>query len=125
MMTFLKHNVVVVQPHGRLDEAGGQALKQALHKLSQDDRTRWMVDLSRVDFIDTAGLGSLVNGLQLAKMHQRHFVLHDPHPCVKLVLEITGLDEVFEIVDARHLAQVMSTDVSEYADAALLSQSAA
>lgn len=125
MMTFLKHNVAVVQPHGRLDEAGGQALRQALHTLSQEHRTRWMVDLSRVDFIDTAGLGALVHGLQLAKLHQRHFVLHDPHPCVQLVLEITGLDEVFEIVDARQLAQAVSPEMGAYADATLLSQSAA
>ena len=124
MMTFLKHNFVVVQPHGRLDEAGGQALKQTLHALSHDHRTRWLVDLSRVEFIDTAGLGSLVNGLQFAKTHERHFVLHDPHPCVKLVLEITGLDGVFEIVDAPHFVHEVD-EASAYADSVRFSQSAA
>lgn len=125
MMTFLKHNFVVIQPHGRLDEAGGQALRQALHPLLHDSRTRWMVDLSRVEFIDTAGLGGLVSALQLAKAHQRHFVLHNPHPCVQLVLEITRLDEVFEIVGSRQLVHEADPGVGLYADAGLLTQSAA
>ncbi len=111
MMTFTKSNFVVVQPQGRLDEAGGTALQQALHRLCADHRSRWMLDLSQVDFIDHAGLRALVNSLQFAQQNQRHLVIHNPHPSVKLVLEITRYDDVFEIVETVESAPAIAPDL--------------
>ena len=58
------------------------------------------VDLSAVDYIDSSGVASLVEGYQLAKNKGLRFGLVGTSPAVMQVLQLARLDRVFPIHDA-------------------------
>lgn len=117
MITYRKNNFVVIQPVGRLDLQGGMTLSQAIAQIQPDCDQAWVIDLNKVDFVDSAGLTALVDLLNTAHSRQCHFVLCNPCPSVKLVLEITRLDQVFQIVEAvenpDELALALKSDFSQ------------
>jgi anti-sigma B factor antagonist len=56
-----------------------------------------VVDLSAVTFIDSSGIGALVRIRNVALEFDKHLALRNPSERVQKVLNITALDEVFEI----------------------------
>jgi anti-anti-sigma factor len=90
---------IVIQPQSRLDGPGGQVLMQQLKGLIQDHHQLWIIDMTHVSFIDSAGLGVLVNALKSARNQGCQLVLCNLSATVKLILEITQLDRVFEVFD--------------------------
>lgn len=115
MITSCKNNLVVVQPKGGLDLQNGAVLWQALCDICPKRYSCWVIDLTHVDFINSAGLGALLNGLSLASEKQCRLALHNLHPSVKLVLEITRLDELFEVVDTVEPYQEFAPDLDRSA----------
>ena len=59
--------VTVVAPKGDLDTASAAQMKQALTALLDAGKIRLVVDLGGVAYIDSAGLGQLVNAMKLAR----------------------------------------------------------
>lgn len=99
MISYHDNQAVLIQPSGPLDLETGKLLSQTLTQLELTPHCLWILDLSQVDSIDSAGLSALITGLHLANKRQNRLVLHRLKPSVKLVLEITRLDQVFEIID--------------------------
>jgi anti-anti-sigma factor len=91
---------ILLQPKGKLDIQQSAAFQQQIASVEPKAHYLWIVDLSHVDFIDSAGLAALAAGLKLARKNHCRFVLCNLHPSVRILLEITGLDDVFEIVKA-------------------------
>jgi len=56
------------------------------------------VDLSKVTFIDSSGIATLVEGLQWARNMGGHFTLHDLQETVNDIFVLAKLDMVFDIV---------------------------
>lgn len=90
---------VLLQPQGQLNANSGVGLKQQISSIESDRFNLCVVDLTHVDFIDSAGLLSLVSALNAAKRKSCRLVLCNPRPSVKLIFEITQLDSVFELFD--------------------------
>lgn len=84
----------VVHVEGSVDAATAPALDDAIEK-ARLNGIPVVVDLSAVDFMDSSGLSVLVaaNGSNGATA----LVLRRPSRAVRRVLEITGLEEPFEI----------------------------
>ena len=61
---------------------------------------RIVIDLEGLSFIDSSGLGVLVGGLRQARDVSGSVVLSRPNGLVLHVLELTGVIDVVEIVDA-------------------------
>lgn len=81
---------------GELDVDSARELRKAgRHALAEPDCTRLVLDLSAVDFIDSSGIGALVELRNLAVAKQIGLELHDPSPRVVEVLRLTALDGVF------------------------------
>jgi anti-anti-sigma factor len=99
MIAYHDNQAVLLQLSGQLDLETGKILSQTLTQIESIPHRLWILDLSQVDFIDSAGLSALITGLHLANKRQSRLVLHRLKPAVKLVLEITRLDQVFEIVE--------------------------
>ena len=97
-MTLIEEKTfVLLQPKGHLDAHGGNLFRQQLTKLSQ--QSLWIVDLTHVEFIDSAGLMALLTGLKAAAQSNSRLVLSSLSPAVRLIFEITQLDQAFEIID--------------------------
>lgn len=57
-----------------------------------------VVDLSRVSFISSQGLGLLVQVFSEVKKHNGDLLLFKPKGCVNEVIEISGLDMSMKII---------------------------
>lgn len=99
MAQIEEKSFVLLQPKGHLNAQGGASLKQQFAALEPGSHSLWIVDLTHVEFIDSAGLMALVAGLKAAAGNNCRLVLSRLRPAVKLIFEITQLDQAFEIID--------------------------
>lgn len=87
---------VIVLVEGEVDLATSPRLEQALDEaLSAAGATGVCVDLSKVEFMDSAGLRVLVAARRRADDSGLSMTLREPHDRVRRIIEITGLAEVF------------------------------
>ncbi|MCF4968668.1 STAS domain-containing protein [Nostoc sp. CMAA1605] len=91
--------VVLFKPQGSIDLQNGMSLSQQMSEITPQPHQLWVVDLALVDFMDSSGLVSLVKGLTSARQNGCRLVLCNVQTPVRLVLELTQLDSVFEIFD--------------------------
>jgi anti-sigma B factor antagonist len=87
----------VVQPKGEIDLYTAPRLKEELSGLVGQGRSRIVVDLSGVEFLDSTGLGVLIGSLKRCREADGDLVLASPRETADKVLRITGLDKVFRI----------------------------
>lgn len=90
----LPGNVTVIEITERLDLHSATEAKQKFAKVVSDGHCRLVVDLSRVTFLDSSGLGILVAGLKAARLAGGDLRIARPPEQVRLVLELTTLDRV-------------------------------
>ena len=55
-----------------------------------------LLNLAELTFIDSSGLGVLLNARRLLEASGHSLILGSPSPAVARVLQITGLDQIFE-----------------------------
>jgi anti-sigma B factor antagonist len=100
MTLTLEHQVILFQPQGHIDLQGGSALSEKMAQVTPQNHQLWIIDLTEVDFMDSSGLVSLVTGLKSARQSGCRLVLCGVQAPVRLVLELTHLDSVFEIFNS-------------------------
>lgn len=81
---------------GELDITSAGALQEQLSGLVEKGDVR--VDMSAVEFVDSSGLGALVQLHNLASERNTTLELHSVPERVQRLLEITKLTELFTIV---------------------------
>jgi anti-sigma B factor antagonist len=87
---------IVVDVRGTLDAATVDALREALVSTLHSQRpTSMIVDLTFVTFMDSMGIGALVNGYNAAREIGTRFVLRNPSEFVHRQLRVTGLADMF------------------------------
>jgi anti-sigma B factor antagonist len=87
----------VLAVSGEVDVATAPRLRERLVGLVGEGRTRIVVDLEKVDFIDSTGLGVLVGALKRVRTNEGDLALVCTGPRILKVFEITGLTKVFTI----------------------------
>lgn len=60
----------------------------------------WVIVMAAVDFIDSSGICALVGGLNAARHRGCRLVICNLSATVRLIFEITQLDQLFEIFDS-------------------------
>ncbi len=74
------------------------ARKEILKVINQGKNL--LVDLSGVEYIDSSGVASLVEGFQTARANRLLFALYGVSPSAMQVLQISRLDSVFTIYNS-------------------------
>ncbi|WP_016953315.1 STAS domain-containing protein [Anabaena sp. PCC 7108] len=92
-----EHQVILFKPQGSIDLDGGTALSEQMARINPQPQQLWVIDLSAVDFMDSSGLVPLVQGLKAVRESGCRLVLCNVQAPVRLILELTHLDSVFEI----------------------------
>jgi anti-anti-sigma factor len=83
---------IVVAPTGDVDLQSAPALRQVLQDaVARDDTRRIEIDLSKVTFLDSAGIGVIVAAHRAASDKGATLLLREPGPVVRMVLEVTNL----------------------------------
>ncbi|MDO5627652.1 MAG: STAS domain-containing protein [Mobilicoccus sp.] len=89
----------LVEADGDIDLISAPVLRASFERLFRDERIHLVMDLSRVPFIDSTGLGVLVGALRTVKRHGGDIRVVCANPRVLRVFTITGLDQVFTVFD--------------------------
>lgn len=89
-------NYTVICLSGEIDlSESPEVRKQILNCINKQNNL--LVDLSGVDYIDSSGVASLVEGLQLSRTRKLEFALLGVSDSALKVLQLSRLDRVFKI----------------------------
>ena len=80
----------------RIDAASAIQFKDAMRAAAATSEGRIVLDLSRVEFIDSSGLGAIVAAMKMLAP-ERRLDLAAPTPNVQRVLRLTRMDTVFTV----------------------------
>lgn len=80
----------------RIDAAGAIQFKDRMREIAQQSSARVVLDLSRVAFLDSSGLGAVV-AVMKAIGPERKLELSGLTPTVQKVFHLTRMDSVFTI----------------------------
>lgn len=100
--------VVVVEVDGEVDVYTAPTLRQHLRDASTGSAPRVVVDMARVTFLDSTGLGVLVGAMGRVREADGtlHLVVSSDH--ILKVLRITGLDALIPVDDTLESALAAS-----------------
>lgn len=93
--------VRVIPLSGQINASNATQFSEQLHQhLLEIAPVELILDMSQVDFLDSAGLMVLVNMLSAAQKNDSRMVLCSIPPSVQIILELTRLNRVFTILEA-------------------------
>jgi anti-sigma B factor antagonist len=96
---------VVAELVGKIAFAGGAGLlRETVHSCLERGQNRILLDLGRVDYIDSSGLGELVRSHAAVRSRGGQLKLVRPSAGVHQLLRLTKLDQVFEIAPDEYSA---------------------
>lgn len=93
--------VTVVRPEGEIDLGTAPELRNSLTTALRPKPDKLIVDLADVPYMDSSGVATLVEAMQLARRHGGSLVLCCMQDKVRSIFEIARLDMVFTIVQTR------------------------
>jgi anti-sigma B factor antagonist len=87
----------VLEIGGEIDVYTAPTLRERLLEMVSNGERRVVVDLGKVEFLDSTGLGVLVGAHRRLRAADGLLTLVCPHERLLKIFRITGLDSVFEI----------------------------
>lgn len=87
----------VVHMPEKLTMANANSVKQQLTEMIDDGKTNLVIDLAGMSFTDSSGLAVLVAVYKNIQKLGGSAVILSPQPAVQSLLELTRLQELFEI----------------------------
>lgn len=97
--------VTVVCPSGVLNaESASRLEKQLVSAVSGATASELVVDMSRVESLDNAGLVSFMSALNAAQSMCDRLSICSAPPSIRIVFELTQMDRLFNMVDTAPVA---------------------
>ena len=90
-------NVKILKPAGNLDISNAHQMRQAMIEAISAQSAQVVVNLQDVFFVDSSGLAALVHGLKRAREHHGNLCLCSLQSPVRMILELTRFDKVFDV----------------------------
>lgn len=87
----------LMRPTGDIDLSRAPAFRSHIAEVFQGAPMRVIIDLSLVPYMDSSGVATLVEGMQLATRAGTKFILIGLQDRVRSIFEIARLDTVFTI----------------------------
>ena len=95
------NGAVTVSIQGDIDMGSSTQVRDHLVPLFKNNQKAVVVDLSGVNYIDSSGIATLVEGLQWSHSSKNIFRLTGLTPMVQDVFDIARLSTVFEIFESQ------------------------
>jgi anti-sigma B factor antagonist len=87
----------VIGLRGEIDVYTAPLLRQKIVDVVDEGAVNLVIDMSSVDFLDSTGLGVLVQGLRRVKMRGGSLSLVITQDKIRKIFDITGLNQAFPI----------------------------
>ncbi|HWI02043.1 MAG TPA: STAS domain-containing protein [Propionibacteriaceae bacterium] len=92
--TVVDNGATVIEATGRLDMVAAQQLKALVESAIGKSAVPVVVELSHVQFMDSAGLGALISGLRATRQAGSELRIAGAHSQVLAALAMTRIDRV-------------------------------
>lgn len=92
-------DVVVLDISGEIDLYNAPEIKDIINKLIEEKRYNVIINLEKVSYIDSSGIGALISSLSNLKKYQGGLKIINVYASVRKVFELTKLTSFFEIYD--------------------------
>ena len=103
---LVRPQTAVIQPLSSLNAGNIVAFQQQLNAaLLSEHHSSLLIDMAKVESIDSAGLMVLVAALNMAQRLNKRFSLCAISHSVRIIFELTQLDRAFEILEGRYVLQ--------------------
>lgn len=91
----INEGYVKIYISGEIDIYTSQKLKEKLYSYMDEYQRDLKIDCSKLNYIDSTGLGIFVGTLKKAKQYGRDIYLANLKENIKKLILITGLDKLF------------------------------
>ena len=98
--SIVTDGAVVVAVQGEVDLYSSPKLRDEIVQWAQKKILSMIVDLGAVTYMDSSGIATLVEGLQLATKYGGRFTIARPGPSIQEVLRFAHLDKIFPIFNS-------------------------
>lgn len=82
---------------GEVDVYTAPALRQAIMDEVEKGTKHLLIDLTRVEYLDSTGLGILIGGVKRLKEQGGSLRLVGPSARITRIFDITGLNKIFDV----------------------------
>lgn len=96
-----QQQVTLVEVNGRVDSMNAGELGTSLSSAIDDGNTHIVLDLAQVSYMSSAGLRELVSAFKKVRRINGDLRIAQPSARVQEVLEMAGLDTIFQIFPTR------------------------
>ena len=96
---------IVLRPKGDIDLSRAPAFRVEIAKCMKDNSSAVFMDLSQVPYMDSSGVATLVEALQMTNRSGVKLALYGMQERVRSIFEIARLDTVFKITETFEQAQ--------------------
>jgi len=97
--------VVIIDVDGKILLGEGDVeIKEAVDNLLEQGQKKILLNLGKVPYMDSAGLGELIRCFTALRKSGGYFKLLSPNPRIKDLLNITKLLNVFDSYDSEQAA---------------------
>ena len=86
---------LVVSVFGEIDMGSSPKLRTEIIRVINEGHSNLVLDLTSVDFIDSAGLGTIVGGLRRVRSHGGDLLLVCPQERIQKIFTLCDLDKIF------------------------------
>lgn len=90
-------DVRILDVEGEVDVYTSQTLKQEITRVVSEGVRYIVLNLSKVEYLDSTGLGLLIGALKRLRENQGNLIIVSPSMRIMRVFEITGLYKIFSI----------------------------
>jgi len=94
-----ENEVCVIAIDGRLDVTNAEQFKNLLNELLNSDANEFVFDLSKLDFVDSTGLGAIVYCYKLVAEKEGEIKISSLTAKPRMMFEITRAYRIFDIYD--------------------------
>lgn len=86
---------VMLRPEGELDAYSVAQFRETFAQVSEEQRL--LVNLSGVQFMDSAGLGALIGGIRKVRDNDGRISVFSDRPAISRLLHTTGFDRIVAV----------------------------
>lgn len=100
IQTIEKNGNYKIQVSGQVDLYTSPNLRKAILESVDKSKDIVIVQLSQVEYMDSSGVATLVEGLRSATKQKKSFQILSPSHAVRKVLNLSRLETVFTITES-------------------------
>lgn len=101
-------NRAILKLNGNLDIHTSMDLKSVLEKNVDDSIKVVIIDMDKLNFIDSSGIGTLIKSLNFVQGKGGQLYVVNMKPVIEKVFKVSGLTSYFEILTTEEYDKILS-----------------